>query len=205
MDKVCENCGKRFEAPTTGRPKRFCHGRCRVMAHRKARSAQVPASLVGLDRWVGWKPIRRGDRWTKMPVQVDGRPASSTNPDTWASFQAVKARGDRVGFVLGADVDGKRVVCVDLDHCLDASGVLSFGAEDLLAGFPATWVEVSPSGDGLHVWGLLDRKPSRSVFEYMGQSVEVYADGRYLTVTGDRFRGAPLVLADLSEVLSLVV
>lgn len=188
-----------------GRPKRFCHARCRVMASRRRRSAGVPSELVGLDRWVNWKPVRRGERWTKMPVQVNGRPASSTNPLTWGSFEAVKARSERVGFVLGCQVGGKHLVCVDLDHALGSDGGLTVGAAKVLDLFPATWVEVSPSGDGLHVWGVTDYVPGRCVFTFEGQSVEVYTSGRYLTVTGRPFEGSPLLLADVSECLRMIV
>lgn len=139
-----------------------------------------------------------------MPVQTNGSAASSTNPATWTDFQSVSAL-KRIGFVLGCDVEGLRLVCVDLDQCFLPDGSLTVGATDFLEGFPATWVEKSPSGEGLHVWGLVSDRPKRCVFEHLGQPVEVYSEGRYITVTRDLWGASPLVLADLSEVLMDIV
>lgn len=147
---------------------------------------------------MNWKPVRRGDRWTKMPVQPSGVAAASTKSETWSSFAGVDRASKRVGFVLGGNADGKRVVCVDLDHCIGSDGTLSEGAQKVLSLFPDTWVERSPGGDGLHVWGVMDARQHRCVTEVSGQAVEVYSAGRYVTVTRDLWLGSPLVLADLT-------
>lgn len=139
-----------------------------------------------------------------MPIQTNGRAASSIDPETWAGFGAVAA-SDRIGYVLGGEIDGKLVVCVDLDHCFADDGSLTAGAIDLLKDFPDTWCEVSPSGDGLHVWGLMRERPSRCMFTHGGQPVEVYVEGRYITVTRKLWGQSPLVLADLSQALKNIV
>ena len=195
MEPVCERCGRALKFAATGRPKRFCSSRCRTAACRaRARGPEVPREVAAARRWVSWKPVRRGESWTKMPVQVNGSAASSTNAATWDTMSAV-ASSSRVGFVLGGGVG-----CIDLDHCL-VDGVLTDGALDLLSRIPATWIEVSPSGDGLHVWGLIPEGKGR-VSSHLGQSVEVYSQARFMTVTGRRFGSSPLVLADLSAVVS---
>ncbi len=130
-----------------------------------------------------------------MPVQVDGRAASSTNPVTWARHAAVTRGGERrVGFVLG---DG--VGCIDLDHCLAGESVAPW-AQAVLDAAPATFMEISPSGDGLHVWGLLPEGPGRVLRD--GRNVEVYSVGRYMTVTGKRWGRSPARLADLTGLVS---
>lgn len=106
---------------------------------------------------------------------------------------------DRVGFVLGGGIGG-----IDLDGCVSESGELNWQAREILRRTGPTWVELSPSGRGLHIWGLLDEGPGR-VVDFEGQSVEVYSSGRYFTVTGLPFEGAPLVLADLGGVVSSLV
>ena len=133
-----------------------------------------------------------------MPVTPTGRPASSTDPATWSTYGDVAAAGKRVGLVLG---DG--IGCIDLDHCL-VDGRLTDGAAAILDLMPRTWVEVSPSGDGLHIWGRFS-KSGRSVGSLMGQPVEVYDHARYVTVTGARFGGSPLVLADLGGVVNRLI
>lgn len=104
----------------------------------------------------------------------------------------------RIGFVLGAGIG-----CIDLDHCL-IDGNLSEGAAEILSMLTATWVEVSPSGDGLHIWGRFS-KSGRSVGTFMGQSVEIYSASRYITVTGQRFKDAPVALADLGGVVNELI
>ena len=94
--------------------------------------------------------------------------------------------GDGVGFVLNGD----GLVCVDLDNCV-SDGVLSEWAERVLKLFPGAAVEVSLSGHGLHVWGtgpLVSR-----VVDVFGGKVEVYADKRYIAMTGRWLRRGDLV------------
>lgn len=102
--------------------------------------------------------------------------------------------GDGVGFMLGGGVG-----CIDLDHCLLPDGTLTWQAGRLLEACSATYVEVSPSGTGLHVFGLLPEGPGRRV-----AGVEVYSRARFMTVTARPWDGAPAVLGDLSEVAALV-
>ena len=146
------------------------------------------------------KLMRDRDRWisyseTKVPLQVSGRPASSTNPGTWSSFDVVAASCERRGFVLNGD----GIACIDLDHCF-VDGVLEPWAVELLARVPQTFVEVSPSGDGLHVWGLAHVGQGRR----MGL-VEVYDRGRYMTVTGRPFGGFPRRLVDMQGLVDALI
>lgn len=144
------------------------------------------------DRWVRW------DR-SKRPIQSDtGLPASSTDPTTWSTYETAVGsnRGSGIGFVLNGD----GIVCLDLDHCL-VDGELVAWAADLLARCPRTFIEVSPSGDGLHVWGRGQVGRGRVHRRGAGQ-VEVYGTGRYITVTGVPWRGSVRELADLSSVIA---
>lgn len=175
MSRACEWCDGPIDLLKPGRVPRFCSGRCRVASHR----AGVPAELRERDRWV-----RRDG---KRPITTSGAPASSTDSATWTSYAAVQrsAAGDGIGFVLGEGIG-----CLDLDHCL-VDGKPTAECEAFLATLPDTYIEVSPSGDGLHVWGFLPEGPgTRRVVG--GVSVERYSVGRYITVTGRRFRGRRL-------------
>lgn len=202
----CAHCDQPFAVPNTGRPKKFCSVRCRVANHRRAKKAKgglyVPDELAVADRWVRHK--------RKRPLTVEGRSASVTDPETWASLE--DARESQVGDGLGF-VTGEGIGCVDLDGVIDAKGVLHPSARWLLAQLPETWVEVSPSGRGLHVWGLLPEGRGR-VLKFEGISVEVYSRGRYLTVTGVPFVqrdgfgecvAAPARLADLAGSLDFLL
>lgn len=155
------------------------------MAHKN----RIPSELRKLDRWVAYAAVTRKGRKTKMPVAPDGAAASSTDPDTWSPYSRVRNL-PRKGFVL----DGDGIVCLDLDHCL-TEGRLTDQATALLARLPDTYVEVSPSGDGLHVWGYASVDKGRVL-----PGVEVYGTGRYITITGRRFSGKSL--EDISDVVA---
>lgn len=95
---------------------------------------------------------------------------------------------------------GDRLVCIDLDHAVDGGQVLPW-ARAVLDRLPPTYVEVSPSGTGLHVWGYGTVNRGRKIRRGR-ESIEVYGQGRYITVTGRPWEGAPSKLADLTRVLA---
>lgn len=176
-----------------GRTASYCSGRCRVAAHRDR--VKLPADLVAEDRWV------RHTR--KRPITPAGRPASSTNPDTWSPLSAVDeaTAGDGIGFVLNGD----GIACIDIDHCLRPNGSLEPWAAALLRRVPTTWIEVSPSGTGLHVWGIATVGKGRMLKRPGGGAVEIYDRGRYITVTRNAFRRSPRTLADLTDVIDTLL
>jgi len=140
--------------------------------------------MTSRPRWVRCSP-------TKVPLTVTGDAASSTDPATWSTY--TKARrstaGVGLGFVLG---DG--IGCIDLDDCLIDGEPVPW-ARDILVSNPDTFVEVSRSGRGLHIFGLLPEQPGRRIRD--GRSIEVYSTSRYIAVTGNRHGTAPVTLAPL--------
>jgi primase-polymerase (primpol)-like protein len=186
----CETCAAPLRRAGVGRPQRYCSTRCRVAAHRERRAmGAVPAEMRSADRWV-----RRGPG--KVPLQPDGRPASVTDPATWSPHRVAAVRGE-LGFVL----DGDGIVCLDLDHCLDAHGELAPWARRIVQACPSTYVEVSPSGTGLHIFGYGDVARGRRI-RRGGEAIEVYGTGRYIAVTGQPYQDAPAELADITEVIT---
>ncbi len=143
--------------------------------------------------------MRRDER--KAPRTADGGFASVTTPSTWSTHRAAAASpvGVGLGYVLA---EGDRVVCIDLDHCLD-DGTVAPWARALLDRCPPTFVEVSASGTGLHIWGRGEVERGRRI-RRGDVAVEVYGRGRYIAVTGTRFEQTPAKLADLTEVLSTI-
>ncbi|MFF1531456.1 hypothetical protein [Cellulomonas sp. NPDC058312] len=164
-----------------------------MAAHRDR--AKLPAELVTEDRWV-----RRDG---KRPITPVGRAASSTNPLTWSSLADVEAgkAGDGIGFVLNGD----GIACIDIDHCVRPDGSLEPWAARFLRRVPETWIEVSPSGTGLHVWGIATVGAGRMLKRPDGGSIEVYDRGRYITVTRRPFGHCPRTLADLSGVVDALL
>lgn len=158
-----------------------------------------PAEMLMQTRWVRWRPIERNGRVTKLPVQVDGLPASSTDPSTWTDWEPASESkaGAGLGFVLGGGF-----ACIDLDHCYDRRNHLADWAKRLLAITPRTFVEISPSGDGLHIWGHCE--PRTGIKLRDGMNVEAYSQGRYITVTGRPYKTSVRGLADITPLMDII-
>ena len=161
---------------------------------------RVPAELKQLDRWVCWKRHRipGKDRWTKVPVcAATGREASSTDPATWCSFERAVASVGRhgtcgIGLVFGPD---RAYTGLDLDHVLQ-DGVLEERYRWVVDAAD-TYTEVSPSGDGLHLY-FRGSKPADG--RCRCGNVEMYDHGRFFTVTGVPF-GEPKPVASRPAVV----
>lgn len=166
-----------------------CSPRCRKA---RSRAQQLPPELTSRDRWV-----RHTAR--KVPLTVAGGVASSTDPSTWSTYSAAVASTAGVG--MGFVLDGDGIACIDLDHALDDQGQPLPWAERILEALPATFIEISRSGNGLHVFGLAPAGRGRKVRRADGTAVEWYTRGRFIAVTGRRFGSSPARLADLADVI----
>jgi primase-polymerase (primpol)-like protein len=196
----CQHCTGRL--PNLARADaRFCSSACRQAAYRERRAAEtggMPREMTQKARWVRYSA-------RKVPLTTHGKPASSTNPATWSDFPRVhRSRvGVGPGYVL-AKQDG--IVCLDLDHVVREDGTLVEWAAALLQLVPATYIEVSRSGRGLHVFGKGTLPGRGRRWSYAdGTGLEVYVDARYIAMTGQRWKDAPTSLADLGEVLATLV
>lgn len=182
----CTECGG--ELATIARPHTVtCSPACRKRRSRR----RLPADLINRARWV-----RHSAR--KAPLTSSGTPASATDPATWTSYTeaARSSAGVGTGFVLSGD----GIACIDIDHCLTESGVADW-AQAIVDRCPATYIEISPSGDGLHIWGRADVPQGRRI-RLPGGTAEIYGTGRYITVTGRRHGDCPSALADLTEAIT---
>ncbi len=175
--RTCEKCGKSIVAKNA--QARYCSTKCRVAAHRAAK--KLPAELTSRDRWV------RHDHAKRPLDAITGTPASSTDPTTWASYTeaSTSTYGIGAGFVLG---DG--IGCIDLDNVMQ-DGQLDASAAIFIADYPNHYIEISPTGDGLHIWGTSPEVAGTRRTEN-GISVERYSTGRYITITGNIYQPGTL-------------
>jgi hypothetical protein len=169
----------------------------------------IPADLQVHARWVLWKYVHRrkpsgGWVWAKLPVQIGGAAASTTDSTTWTTFddvadEYVMGGYDGIGYVLGSDVQG-----IDLDDCRDpGTGELSELAQEVLERIEG-YAEVSPSGTGIKLFSRTNLDGSRTKKE---AGVELYREGRYFTVTGHQINGheaLPVVQQDLGWLVQQV-
>jgi hypothetical protein len=160
----------------------------------------VPDDLRERDQWVLWQYEVRGGRATKVPFQVSHRRASSTDPDTWASFETVTDEWRRsptryagLGFVFSVH---DPFCGIDLDDCLDGDGILKPWGRAIVERFGDTYMEISPSGAGLKTW-VRGAVPANLAGVTIGDGqIEIYDHARYFAVTGRVFRSAPLEVED---------
>lgn len=155
---------------------------------------QVPQAMRAARQWVIWRLEERNGKGAKIPYQVTGRMASSTDPSHWASMEEAEACLDAnpgqyngLGFVFSL---ADNFVGIDLDNCLDNDWNLDEWAREVLAQVPS-YTEVSPSGKGLKIFCLgqpnLNRGRRLELPSKPGSRIEIYSSGRYFTVTGDQY------------------
>lgn len=152
----------------------------------------IPQQMKAARRWVVWNYEWKGERWTKVPyiATAPARKASSTNPNTWSSFEDAHGayedgKCEGIGFVLG---DGW--VGYDQDDNGDLSNARILNS----------YTERSPGGDGLHTI-VHGSKPGAAARR---GGLELYDKGRYFTVTGHHVEGFPTTVEErTAEIASL--
>jgi putative DNA primase/helicase len=160
--------------------------------------AIIPAELQKCAQWVCWKNIDRDGKPTKIPVQPDGTPASSTDSNTWHTFDEVQSHAHKyagIGFVFSVDDD---FAGVDLDGCRDPqSGYIEPWASEIIDRFKDAYIEVSPSKTGVKLFCHSGIQFDRGLVADMQveikygkkPAIEIYSTGRYFAVTGQMLPG----------------
>ena len=148
-------------------------------------------SIGAEPRWCLWKYAdnpKNPNKPKKKPINPrTGGGAMVDEPSTWADFDTtyearVKFRGNGFGFLLGGGYAG-----IDIDNCIDSNGELSDMAEKIIERMN-TYTEISPSKRGVHILFKVSEG-----FTFDGKNgakkdsigLEIYCEGRYLTVTGN--------------------
>src|SRR5689334_23492284 len=145
-------------------------------ASRFALMAGEPLQLLGSplgaqlasfgSRFVLWRlETNREGRQVKMPYQDNGRiKAASNNPATWAPLDTIlrvlpERQVDGFGIMFGRLEDGRWTVGIDLDLCRSpVTGEIMAWAQTIIDRMP-TYAEVSPSGTGVKIFGLISEMP----------------------------------------------
>jgi len=164
-------------------------------------SEDIPAELKERPQWFCWaRGLRPNGKIDKKPFNPrSGREASTTDPTTWSPFsiaQAAYERGeyDGIGYVFSAD---DPYTGIDLDACRDAdTGELTPEAQ-VIVELVDSYTEVSPSKTGVKIFvkGMVPGPRCRK------GSVEMYSQGRYFTLTGQRHAGTPPTVEERQEQL----
>ena len=150
-------------------------------------------------QWVLWKReelrelgVPTGE-FTKIPYSLSGRKASSINEKTWSTYdEVIKKRHlyDGIGFVFDGSYLG-----VDLDHVLVAGEVKDQSSLKLIQK-ANTLTEISPSGDGIHLYFKLSEPVPLKANSHKPNDVvkyECYTQKRYFTVTENIFENRNII------------
>ncbi len=170
----------------------------------------VPDELKQRPQWVIWRfeqgetvaPIAFGGA-TKIPYNPrSGRRASSTNPDTWTTYEiAVKAAQARnfagVGYVFSPD---DPYTGIDLDDCRSDDGTIAPWAQVIVDDMQS-YTEISPSGHGLKIW-VEGTIPTSVKQPYADGKIEMYDRARYFTVTGEHLETTPRAIRNVNGALT---
>jgi len=158
----------------------------------KIQFENIPVELKKVNRWVMWKYVEVGEgetkRLSKVPMQINGASASSTNPKHWSDFFAVEqayqtGKFSGVGFVFSQD---DNLVGIDIDDCRDVeTGELTEFAQNIIDNVDG-YVEVSPSETGVKIFTRANFQQAH-VDHTIG--FEAYSKARYFTVTGAKLQG----------------
>jgi hypothetical protein len=161
----------------------------------------IPSELKSLRQFVVWKLETRAgsDKPTKVPYDAKtGRKASSTNPQTWSTFD-IALRAIRKGAYSGIGFMFANGYCgVDFDKCRSKeTGEIEIWALEMIEKLDS-YTEVSPSGTGLHVIARakLDGEGARK------GPIELYDTGRYFTLTGLHLEGASTTINERQEIIN---
>lgn len=146
----------------------------------------IPQEIKNLPQWVLWKleKVDGRDKLAKVPYQINGNRASSTNTSHWTTFDKALEKYNSngksykgIGFVFS---ETDPFVGIDMDKVIDSQGNISEQVKLWIEKFNS-FIEYSQSGSGLHIIckGKIQGNKNRK------ENIEIYEKGRYFAITGD--------------------
>ncbi|WP_029451034.1 hypothetical protein [Clostridium algidicarnis] len=139
----------------------------------------LPEEMKNLKRFVGWRKEEVNGKVAKLPFSlIDGKASDWNHPERWIAFNEAKIKNRPLGFVL---VEEDRIICIDLDHAIKG-GRLTPMAKEVVENFAGTYMEVSQSGKGIHIFvqGTIPDNLNLS-----SRGIEIYKKNRYIALTGN--------------------
>ncbi len=143
-----------------------------------------------IPQWLCWRALPKDNKITKIPFDAkNGNAGSSTNSETWASYQAaLQSCQNGNGYSgIGIALENSGLIGIDLDHCRNAeTGEIEPWALDIVKQFDS-YTETTPSSKGLRIflYGKIKNSGNKK------GPIECYDSGRFLTVTGQHLDGTP--------------
>lgn len=176
-----------------------------------------PPYLLDKDRWFVWK-YDNGRKIPRAPWANNGKDfyVSWKDESMWTNFETITEWVETglsyhpATCIPEHDPEEKRLVLFDFDDCRNPE------TKEI---HPEAWefiqshnlhAAISTSGTGLHGYGITTvpegRKPSFEIpmsdWEHGNAELEVYANARFVAVTGNHIEQTPLELPDVSDVFA---
>src|SRR5262245_48938934 len=176
--------------------------------------AKLPPALAPLierPQWCIWRwTLTDGNKWGKPPfmAMAPERHASTNGPDTWTDYPtalaAVQAgHADGISYIL---TDNDPFGAIDLDHCrCTITNSIDVWAQNYLQAAVNTYQEITPSGEGVRIWGIADGNPLSRKFTLNIESKDIAAElfrktNKALTITGYTLDPAIRELSNIDRV-----
>ncbi len=148
----------------------------------------IPLELREYKQWLWFKKIRKMDlkgreKTMKIPVSpITLKSSDWNNKENWADFETavnnIESSGsDGLSFVLSMD---DPFICIDLDN------VSRDMREGVFRDFHDTYIEISQSGKGLHIFAKGEIADN---FNNQIEKVEMYKNNRCIAMTGNSVTG----------------
>ena len=175
-----------------------------------AKLPRALAPLIERTQWAVWRWIQKPDgSWQKPPFMAaqPDRYTSTSDPSTWTDYPTALAtvqagHADGLTYVLTSD---DPFGAIDLDHCRNKLCSIDVWAQNFMQAAVNTYQEVTPSGEGVRIWGLIDADPLNRKFTLEIDGKKIAAElfrrtNKALTITGYTLDPAIRELSNIDKV-----
>ena len=142
------------------------------------------------NQFILWKPEwdEKKQKFEKKPCNSQGHNIDPHMPANWLTdeeaFRLSSASGHGVGFVL---TKSDPFFCLDVDHCITGGNWTALAIR-MFEMLPGAALELSFSGDGVHLWGTYWQDLGPRAIKKPG--LELYTDKRFIALTNNVQQGA---------------
>jgi hypothetical protein len=184
------------------------------ITHQKnlAKLPKALAPLIEREQWAIWRWVQKPDgSWQKPPFQAlqPDRHASTNDPTTWADYATALAtvqagHADGLSYILTED---DPFGAIDLDHCRClVTHSIDVWAQNYLQAAVHTYQEITPSGEGVRIWGVAAGNPLNRKFTLNIEGKDIAAElfrktDKALTITGYTLDPAIREFSNIDKVL----
>jgi hypothetical protein len=175
-----------------------------------AKLPKALAPLIARKQWCVWRWTQKPDgSWQKPPFMAlqPERHANTNDPVTWTDYATALAtvqagQADGISYILTKD---DPLGAIDLDHCrCTVTNSIDVWAQNYLQAAVNTYQEITPSGEGVRIWGFADGNPLNRKFPLKIEGKDIAAElfrrtNKALTITGNTLDPAIRELSNIDK------